>query len=260
MGNKHPQWPDFCNLVSSYLANQGNCTHDLKWTEHALLALGFDEQEIKASLAALAAGGGGCDCEILMNLNGPNGNLPRPAKSAQGKGLDREQHEVFGRLLTGVSTFLNRLATQLERAYGSGGRAADSARSVVNQLRASLSLRAQQELPADSHPAQFYYPVPDNTPTCERVNLAEMAKCLRCGLGESSYRRGVSQALSMAGDLVRGGASADDLDVLTDLAMDWRNHARPDVHVPEDLVPLWRRGARGITGIDPRVLGVERRP
>lgn len=71
---------------------------------------------------------------------------------------------------------------------------------------------------------------------------------------EAAYRRGVAQALSLAGDLVRSGATADDLDILTDLAMDWRSHARPDVHNLEDLVGLWRQGAQGITGLDLRCL------
>lgn len=81
--------------------------------------------------------------------------------------------------------------------------------------------------------------VSDLEPDFER-----MAEC------ECSFRRGVTHALNLAGDLVRAGATADDLDILTDIAMDWRNHARPDVHVPEDLVRLWHRGERGVTGLD----------
>ena len=71
---------------------------------------------------------------------------------------------------------------------------------------------------------------------------------------ESAYRRGVAHALSIAGDLVRDGATADDLDILTDLAMDWRYGARPDVHTPHDLIQQWRRGERGVTGIDLQIL------
>ncbi len=75
---------------------------------------------------------------------------------------------------------------------------------------------------------------------------------------ERAYRRGVDHAFNLAGDLVRRGATADDLDILSDLATDWRYGARPDVHLPEELIALWRRGERGITGIDPRALGITR--
>ncbi|MCL5280389.1 MAG: hypothetical protein M1376_10840 [Planctomycetes bacterium] len=75
---------------------------------------------------------------------------------------------------------------------------------------------------------------------------------------EQAFRRGVAHAFGLAGDLVRAGVRAGDLDILTDLAMDWRYGARPDVHLPEDLITLWRRGERGITGIDARALGVTR--
>lgn len=69
---------------------------------------------------------------------------------------------------------------------------------------------------------------------------------------ESAFRRGVSHAFSLAGDLVRGGATADDLDIISDLAMDWRYGARPNVRTPHDLVDEWRRGERGCTGLDAR--------
>lgn len=73
---------------------------------------------------------------------------------------------------------------------------------------------------------------------------------------ETAFRRGVAHAFNLAGDLVRAGATADDLDTLTDLAMDWRYGARPNVGTPEDLVAEWRRGEHGFTGLDPRALGV----
>lgn len=53
---------------------------------------------------------------------------------------------------------------------------------------------------------------------------------------ELAYRRGVTHALCMAGDLVRQGATADELDTLCDLAMDWRCGALPEVVCPEQLV------------------------
>jgi len=70
--------------------------------------------------------------------------------------------------------------------------------------------------------------------------------------GESGYRRGVSQALSLAGDLVRGGATADDLGQLTDLSMDWRYDREAHLAYLDELVQAWRQGARGVTGIDLR--------
>jgi len=73
--------------------------------------------------------------------------------------------------------------------------------------------------------------------------------------GESGYRRGASQALSLAGDLVRGGATADDLDQLTDLSMDWRYDREPHLAYLDELVQAWRAGARGVTGIDLRDFG-----
>jgi len=71
---------------------------------------------------------------------------------------------------------------------------------------------------------------------------------------EGSYRRGVSQALSLAGDLVRGGATADDLDELTDLSMDWRSDQEAHLGYLDELVRAWRRGERGKTGLDLRDL------
>lgn len=71
---------------------------------------------------------------------------------------------------------------------------------------------------------------------------------------ESAYRRGVAHAFNLAGDLVHDGATADDLDILTDLAMDWTLGHRKNVCVPEDLVEEWRKGERGKTGLDPRTL------
>jgi len=44
---------------------------------------------------------------------------------------------------------------------------------------------------------------------------------------EMSYRRGVSQALSRACDVVRGGGTGDDLALLTDLSMEMRYEHKP---------------------------------
>ena len=71
---------------------------------------------------------------------------------------------------------------------------------------------------------------------------------------EQAYRRGVSQALSLTGDLVRGGATADDLDQLTDLSMDWRYDRESHLAYLDELVQAWRQGERGVTGIDLRSL------
>jgi len=71
---------------------------------------------------------------------------------------------------------------------------------------------------------------------------------------EGAYRRGVAQTLSLAGDLVRDGATADDLDELTNLSMRWRHDRKPNQTYLDDLVQAWRQGARGVTGIDLRPL------
>jgi len=55
---------------------------------------------------------------------------------------------------------------------------------------------------------------------------------------ELAYRRGITHAFCIASDLVRAGATADTLDTLCDLAMDWRCGARPEVEFPEQLVKL----------------------
>ncbi len=70
------------------------------------------------------------------------------------------------------------------------------------------------------------------------------------GASESGYRRGVAQALSLAGDLVRNGGTADDLDQLTDLSMDWRHDRKPHLAYLDELMSAWRRGERGVTGLD----------
>ena len=41
-------------------------------------------------------------------------------------------------------------------------------------------------------------------------------------INESAYRRGFNHAMSLAGDLVREGATADDLDALSDELYRWR--------------------------------------
>jgi hypothetical protein len=69
---------------------------------------------------------------------------------------------------------------------------------------------------------------------------------------EQAYRRGVAQALSWAGDCVRDGGTADDLDQLTDLAMDWRYDRKPHPVFLDELFAAWRRGERGVTGINPQ--------
>lgn len=74
---------------------------------------------------------------------------------------------------------------------------------------------------------------------------------------EAAYRRGVAHAFGIAGVVVRAGGKASDLDTLCDLAMDWRLGSRPSVERPEDLLREWRQGGHGITGLDPRALGVK---
>lgn len=57
---------------------------------------------------------------------------------------------------------------------------------------------------------------------------------------ESGYRWGVAQALSLAGDLIRNGGTADDLDQLTDLSMDWRHDRKSHPAYLDQLVTAWR--------------------
>ena len=255
MTPQHENWTEFYNLLSGHVTDHG-CDHGTKWSTYALRAMGFTEEEIKASLAGFAEAGGYCDCEILMNLAGEPGTAqPEPKTRCPAKGFDLEQHEAFGRILAGISGFLNRLSAQLERAYRGGGHHAGFARHLVDQLRAALSLRAQAERPADDRAGRLYYPVTSDTPSAKPIDLADLQKCLGCDLGEGAYRRGVSQALSLAGGLVRAGATADDLDRLTDLSMDFRYDHKPHPAYLDDLQTAWRRGEQGKTGIDPRLLG-----
>jgi len=67
-------------------------------------------------------------------------------------------------------------------------------------------------------------------------------------MSESAYRRGVAQALSLAGDLVRDGATADDIDRLSDLSMDMRYDGLCHGTYIEDLRRLYDSGAHGKTG------------
>lgn len=71
----------------------------------------------------------------------------------------------------------------------------------------------------------------------------ELPLSLESDYEEQAYRRGINHAICIASDLVRAGATADELDILCDLAMDWRCGALPKVECPEQLVKLARKPA-----------------
>jgi len=58
---------------------------------------------------------------------------------------------------------------------------------------------------------------------------------------EASFRRGITHALTMAGDLVRAGASANDLYEICDMAIDWLNGAGKDFATLHELLVAWRQ-------------------
>ena len=58
---------------------------------------------------------------------------------------------------------------------------------------------------------------------------------------ESGYRRGVSQGLSKAGDMVRAGATADDLDLMTDLSMEMRHDGEQHPAYLDELARRFRK-------------------
>jgi len=62
---------------------------------------------------------------------------------------------------------------------------------------------------------------------------------------ESAYRKGVSQAMELASTLVREGKTADDLDDLSALALQWRYDRRPHAALLDDLVAAWTAEDRG---------------
>jgi|GEM_PF-3657669 hypothetical protein len=55
-------------------------------------------------------------------------------------------------------------------------------------------------------------------------------------LREQAYRKGVSQSLSVAAEIVRAGGTAKDLDRLADRATAWRYDRRPHPLFLDELV------------------------
>ena len=55
------------------------------------------------------------------------------------------------------------------------------------------------------------------------------------GIPEACYRRGVSQALSIACDMVRAGATADDLDIMTGISMEMRYDGKQHLAYLDEL-------------------------
>lgn len=171
-------------------------------------------------------------------------------------GFDASQHETAGRVLAGIVDYLSGLFVQISNAYGTSSRVTRRAgtrlrraTAKLHELRSEMENQLYREQPEGGRErTKVYYPPAEARPVC----VADLERCVRCRSGESGYRRGIAHAFNLAGDMVRAGATADDLDILTDLAMDWRLGARPTVHVPEDLITLWRQGERGVTGLDAR--------
>ena len=63
--------------------------------------------------------------------------------------------------------------------------------------------------------------------------LSEIAESL--GVSELSYRRGVSQALSVAFDMVDAGATSDDLALITNLSLEMRIDGKPHLAYLDEL-------------------------
>ena len=67
MEPNHPQWPEFINRLEQ-LVNDDGCEGDHSRTIRAMRDMGSCDKEIAGRLAWLKNLGGGCDCEILMNV------------------------------------------------------------------------------------------------------------------------------------------------------------------------------------------------
>lgn len=65
---------------------------------------------------------------------------------------------------------------------------------------------------------------------------------------ESAFRRGFDHAMSLAGDLVREGATAGDLDWLTDLMYQWRYDGSTHVDYRGDAHKAMRSHKEGRRG------------
>jgi hypothetical protein len=69
MNPSHPEWGAFCDMLSDCLGDvlPGYCGHDHKNAREILKR--FPDIDIEASLDFFRDNGGGCDCEILFNVD-----------------------------------------------------------------------------------------------------------------------------------------------------------------------------------------------
>jgi hypothetical protein len=75
MTPQHERWTEFYNKLSEAVTRHG-CQHGTTHSQAALAGMGCKPDEIQASLAGFANGGGLCDCEILMNCAGEDDGDP----------------------------------------------------------------------------------------------------------------------------------------------------------------------------------------
>lgn len=164
-----------------------------------------------------------------------------------------DDHAQVAEALSSIRQAALDIRQRLWDVYGrqAGARAMEIVRQI-DRLRSELDDRVCEEHPRDDSVLRVYYGGNESPrlPGAECVCLADLPDDPeRRRATETQFRKGVTHAFCIASDLVRDGATADDLDVLTDLAMDWRMRKRPGVHTPHDLIPIWQRGERGITGL-----------
>jgi len=85
----------------------------------------------------------------------------------------------------------------------------------------------------------------ETDPKFEVVNLGSLTPDPRVRRAcEAAYRRGVSQALSVACDVIRRGGTGEDLAELTDLSMAWRYDRSAHGAYLGELLAWWRRGKK----------------
>lgn len=66
MTPQHPEWGTFLHRLTDLLDAVGDCDGTHRHTRALLDAM---EMDVAASLAYYQAHGGGCDCEVVMNVD-----------------------------------------------------------------------------------------------------------------------------------------------------------------------------------------------
>jgi len=96
MTPQHERWTEFYNKLGEAVTRHG-CRHGTEQSRGILGAMGFAEEQIGASLFALADAGGHCDCEILMNCLGGHVKYRPPNKCALCDAPIKSRMTVAGR-------------------------------------------------------------------------------------------------------------------------------------------------------------------